>query len=100
MLLISLYGLVTQVKLGQMALKEIRKEIAYPYNLPIRPWPFAFNRLLWTCDSRKIGQIALKEIRKKIAYPNDLPIRPWPLAFNQLLWPCYSSQMRPNCVPL
>ena len=37
-LLISFNGLVTTVNQGHMALKEIRKEIAYPNNLPIRPW--------------------------------------------------------------
>ena len=30
--LISFYGLVTRIKQGHMALKEIRKEIAYPNN--------------------------------------------------------------------
>ena len=35
-----------------MALKEIRKENAYPNNLPIRALPFAFYQLLWPSDSR------------------------------------------------
>ena len=59
-----------------MAEKDIRKEIAYPNNLPIRPWPFAFNQLLWPCDSSQITPYGPKEIRKEMAYPNNLPIRP------------------------
>ena len=34
----SFNGLVTTVNQGHMALQEIRKEIAYSNNLPIRPW--------------------------------------------------------------
>ena len=54
LLLISFYCLVTKVKYGQMALREIRNKIAYPNDLPKRPLPFAFNQLLWPFDSSQI----------------------------------------------
>ena len=73
----------------------IRKEIAYLDDLPIRPWPFAFNRILWPCDSSQRRPYGPTRNQKKIAYNSNLQIRPWPFAFNQQIWPCGLNQIRP-----
>ena len=54
-----------------MALKEIRKEIAYPNDLPIRPWPFALISFYGLVTQVKEGHMALKEIRKEIVYHSN-----------------------------
>ena len=68
---------MTRVKQGHMALKEIRKEIAYPNNLPIRLWPFAFNQLLWPCDLSQIRLYGLKIEPENNCVPLQVSKRPF-----------------------